>query len=441
MSWFADILGNWKNEKTDEFLSFGRFSDAYKTPNHYKNWDLAVQKFSMGEISESYEPFFKYLGNDQDNVHYTLNDEVVRFDFYQGSKKIEGLINQEFIRAEAKIAKTKDLHLGYMRLLVERNYGLKYTRFALDDEDVITIVFDSHVIDCSPFKLYYALKELAIMADKLDDIMVDEFVDDLEHINTGHIVALPPEEIELKSDYLLRLLGEVTQYFAAHEEDPQVSPGGLSYVLLAAGYKIDYIAQPEAYLLEAIERIQRIYFKRDDMSMGQKNLQIIQEYERILERGRVSLSKEFYRSVFTFGITKPAGGFRIIEYFQSDWNNFLWYKRHQLDRVAISICEYMVGYSLFNYAPPQPIRELLHLYMVIIENSLFLELGYEEEYWDAKGESLRPRQIKRELKVIEDRYEEQFDGFEINMRELEFDSLLTFSESFIVMINELILSS
>ena len=92
-------------------------------------------------------------------------------------KKAVGKANIEKVTIEAKIAKTDTLNIGFMRRLLERNFQLRYSRFALDEENNITIRFDTSVLDGSPYKLYYALKELTTNADKLDDLLIDDLDD------------------------------------------------------------------------------------------------------------------------------------------------------------------------------------------------------------------------------------------------------------------------
>ena len=437
MSWFADILGNWRNEKTDDYLSFGRYSDAYKSQESYESWDVAVTHFENGEILDCFEKFFDYLINNQENLAIQRNEASLNFHIFQGSKKIQGTVDKNLVRAEAVIAETKELELGFLRLLVERNFGLKYSRFALDEKENITIIFDSSTLDCSPFKFYYALKELALTADKMDDILIDEFRNGLKEINTGHIKSLAPEHIDLKVLYVKDKLQSVLDYYELHDSDPRRNPGGISYMLLSACYKIDYLTQPEGYILESVERIQRLYFSRNDLNMEEKNLQIRKEYEKILERSNETLAKEFYQSLFTFGITKPAGEFQISQIFYQDWNNFNWYLDNDLEDVAVAIAEYIVGYSLFNFAPPQPLRELLHLFYHIMENRFFQDLAYEDSFYNVEDREFNERAIKRELNAIENRYEDQLENFVIDNRKINFDSKGEFAKSYLLMMNEL----
>ena len=61
-----------------------------------------------------------------------------------------------------------------MRRLLEMNFTLYYSRFALDNER-LCMRFESDIETANPSKLYYGLKELATKADKQDDLLVQDF--------------------------------------------------------------------------------------------------------------------------------------------------------------------------------------------------------------------------------------------------------------------------
>jgi hypothetical protein len=58
---------------------------------------------------------------------------------------------------------------------MEANHRLNFSRFALDNDNHLCIVFQTGALDASPLKLLHALRELAINADKKDDLLLEEF--------------------------------------------------------------------------------------------------------------------------------------------------------------------------------------------------------------------------------------------------------------------------
>ena len=184
-------------------ISFGRFSDSYKQTRQYDAWDVALEKFKKEDYLESCEAFLNYLNDErEDNVKHWREDGEIKFEILQGSKVISGKANKKKIRVEAKIAKANDLNIAFMRRMVERNFGLNYSRFGLDNENNITIVFDSFTLDASPYKLYYAIRELAVNADKHYDLLIDEF-EELQALENNHLIDLSEKEKSVKFDFII----------------------------------------------------------------------------------------------------------------------------------------------------------------------------------------------------------------------------------------------
>ena len=236
MSFFSRLFSARKPAKKPPDIEFGRFTDGYKSEVKYDAWDEAIDYFEKGDYPASFRSFFSYLSDDHDsNVQYEETDDGFGFSILQGSKKITGFTNERTFKAEGKIAHASDLNIGLMRRLIESNYNLKYGRYSLDDQQNITIVFDSIVVDASPYKLYYGLKEIALAADKQDDLLIEEF-DMLKPINTSHIIDLPTSEKEVKLRYLRAEIDAVLSYIKEGRLNPIQYPGGITYLLLDTIY-------------------------------------------------------------------------------------------------------------------------------------------------------------------------------------------------------------
>src|SRR5262249_922629 len=132
------------------------------------------------------------------------------FEFWQGSQRITGSANAEKVKVESKVARAADLNVGFLRRLVAANFSLKFSRFALDPDNCLIILFDSHTSDGSPLKLTYALRELAIHADKQDDLLLDEF-QSLQPVEPRTYGEIPESEKEIKYNYIRQ---EVERAFA-----------------------------------------------------------------------------------------------------------------------------------------------------------------------------------------------------------------------------------
>ena len=437
MGLFDRIFGN--NGKTDPQpdISFGRYSDSYKAPGNYDSWDLALEKFEAENYLDCYREFFKYLRDDkEDNVKYWEKDDGISFEVYQGSKKITGFANKTKLKAEAKIAKTESLNVGFMRRLIEQNFGLKYSRFALDGDNNITIVFDTYTLDGSPYKLYYALKEVATNADKQDDLLLDEFKM-LQPVDTSHLRPLPDQEKEIKYNYIVKEIETVFNEIENGKLNKDQYPGGIAYLMLNLVYKLDYLTKPEGYMMETLERIHRLYFAKDGKSTVQKNQLFSKELKKLQERPKEEFFKEMYRVTSTFGITTPVNHDRVVGFIDGELNNMDWYNDNKHFRVALSVPGYIVGYCMFNYAVPKPDRDLFGLYFKVVESDYFKQLGFSYDYYNKKDNSFNKRAIRRAVDQIVDDNKAKFTKLSPALGSINYSSLPDFAKSYLTMIRNL----
>ncbi len=138
-----------------------------------------------------------------------------------------------------------------MRRLLEMNFSLYYSRYAMDTER-LCMRFDSDSSTASPSKLYYGLKELSTKADKQDDLLVQDF-STLVSTDSEHITVVSEHEKEVKYAYFKQWIGETLDTIAGLDADK--FSGAIAYLLLCLSYRIDYMISPEGKLLNQLERI------------------------------------------------------------------------------------------------------------------------------------------------------------------------------------------
>ena len=437
MGLFNRLFGSPVEEVPQPDIRFGRYSDSYKEAANYDAWDFALEAFEGENYLECYRQFFRYLRDEvEDNVRYWEETGGIRFEIYQGSVKLMGFANEKKLRAEARVVKTEALNVSFMRRLLEQNYELKYSRFALDDEDNITIVFDAYSLDGSPYKLYYALKELATRADKQDDLLLDEFRS-LQAVDNDHLEDLPESEKEAKYNFLIKEISNVIGEIEGGRLNKDQYPGGIAYILLSAIYKLDFLIIPEGYMMETLERIHRVYFNQDGKSTIQKNQVLCKELRKLIQRPKDDFFKEMYRVKSTFGITTPVNHDRIVSFIDSDLNNMDWYKDNGYHQIALSIPMYIVGYCLFNYAVPQAIRDFFLFYYQVVECDYFKSLGFSINHYDSETKKLDKRAIKRGVEKIAERNRHKFPKLNPVTSTLNFDSLIDFAKSYLIMIRNM----
>jgi len=430
------IFGFSKDKKTVEpNVIFGRYTDAYKEKEKYTSWDDAMKSFEGENYLDCYEQFLFYLKDDDlKNLTYQRESDHITFSIYQGSKRIEGRADHKSIRAEAKIARTHTLNIGVLRRLLELNYTLKYCRYALDDENNITMLFHSKTLDASPYKMYYALKELAINADKQDDILEGEF-ENLISINKSHIREIDLKEKGAKYMYLMQTIDAVLLQIDNTKLNLINYPGAESYLLLDAIYKLDYLIKPEGFTMEALEKMHRKYFQNSGDVPAKKNDRLRKKLEKIRNRTKEEFEEEIYEVVSTFGITMPSGHDQFVNFCKNEIGNINWYLNNDHKIIAQAIPGYIVGYSLFNYSLPVPVKAMLHLYYRVVEQEYFSSLGFSESF--IKNDKPIKSKIIAEINLIVNSFKEDYGKLDFRTSMLKFDSVLDFSYSYLVMMQSI----
>ena len=429
------IFGRNRTEEASSQSVFGRFSDSQKSEGKYDRWDQALKAYEEGLFLENFTHVLEFLKDDDlNNLSYSEDRGIISFHFYQGSKLIKGTADRNKLRAESKIAVTSELELGFTRTLIEQNFGLQYCRFALSEDDDICIIFDTYAVDASPYKIYYALKELASKADKHDDILLSEYPS-LSIVNNHHISKVPQKLKDAKYQFIKSRITNIIDHIDSGKINIQKYPAGLCYLILDLIYKIDYLVKPEGYTLDLVEEIHQTYFQSKSQNIHAKNQKVIQKLKVWLERPRIDFDKEIYEVISTFGITMPSGHDKLAEFIESELPNMDWYYDNKYDDVALAIPSYLVGYLMFSYALPDPDRDFLHVLYEIIETEYFAEMGFINKYWN-KG-SLNASAIKKKIYKIANEHVEKYPRIKPNVDTINFGDICMFSKSYMIMLSKL----
>jgi len=426
---FDKLFG--RSKKKDEpqpgpDIPFGRYSDNNKPVAKVNRWTDADTLFKEKKFTESLDAFFEYLRDDTaQNVVYERNGAEGRFHFYQGSKIVRGTFNNEILKAEVMLARMPQPSVPVMRRLLEMNFNLYYSRFALDN-DRLCMSFDSDIETASPSKLYYGLKELSTKADKQDDLLVQDFAV-LETTDSEHISAIPEQEKQIKYEYLQKWIKETLDTINGLDADK--FSGGNAYMLLSLIYKIDYLIAPEGKLLNDLEKIGAIYFKKDERPVIEKNRDMVEAFKQIQTATKEEIYKNLFRSKYTFAIVAPQQYKTIAESIHGANQNLVWYRDNNYPFIATQIAEYGFSYCQYSYSLPKAITELFHLYMMVNYSDYFAALGYKR-YYDPAQNKFESEDIIERIKAIQESWKDKYPLMDFKTQNLRFDNLVNFCHSF-----------
>lgn len=429
-------LFSWTKKKEDEeeaavqekpAVRFGRYSDNNKSVAKVERWNEAESLFKEKKYHESILAFFDYLRDEEeDNVKLIQEKEQYKFLLYQGSKIIRGYFNSEKLEAEVMLAQMPQPSVPVMRRLLEMNFNLYYTRYALY-QDKIYMFFDSDIETANPSKLYYGLKELATKADKQDDLLVQDFTT-LLPIDTDHVVQLTDAEKEVKFQFFKKWINETLELISSIDNDKY--SGGIAYLLLALAYRIDYLIIPEGRLLADLEKIVEVYFRKDNRLVTEKNQEMMDCFQRLAAKDKAAFYPYLFRSRFTFSIVTPQNYKTIADAIYNANQNTGWYKEHKMPRVAAKISEYGFSYCQYTYSLPRPVSELFHLFMLINYPDFFSAMGVQDEYYNPEKEEYNEEKIVAAINAIVEKWKEKYPELKFDTGKLKYESQVTFNQTF-----------
>lgn len=432
MSIFDFFRWNQQHEYKGPEIMFGRYSDSFKDEVKQALFYEAIQRFDQDQFLPSIINLLDFLRNDlSDNVQYDIDGEELFFQILQGSKTIMGRCNSEKFVAISEIATVNAPNVGLFRRLLDKNYVLKYNRFCLDVDMNLILKFDSFAVDASPKKIYFALKELAINADKYDDILIDEFKE-LDQFHQGKIIALPDDIKSIKVDYLRK---EIRTVFARIDELKGFNEDlhhAISYILLYCNYKLDYLVKPEGFTMELIERNHRLFFTNSEQEVSQKNKQVRRNLKLLLDRTDEQLFEELYDTVHTFGYTQNASHDQLKALITSELPKAETYISAGKIDLAIDVMGYIAMYGLFHNGFPQPDVDMLSLFMHVLESEYFTDLGFETSFYHE--EKLESKRILHRIQEVRAMNMELYPEFDTDVSILSFEGKWQFAHSFLKML-------
>lgn len=424
---FDKLFGRNKKKPGNPDISFGRYSDNNKTVEKVARWTDADNLFKQQNYHDSIQAFFDYLRDDNaQNVVFERNNDRGKFQLYQGSKIVRGEFDNETMRAEITIARMPQPSVPVMRRLLDMNFTLYYSRYALDN-DRLCMRFDSDIKSANPNKLYYGLKELAVKADKLDDLLVQEFAA-LQTVDTDHIVDIPVAEKEVKYDFMMRWIKETLDHIATLDADK--FSGGIAYLLLTLAFKIDYMVCPDGKLLNELEKIIDIYYRKDEKQTMERNQGMIEGFKKLQEKTKDDVFPYLFKSKHTFAIVMPQHHQSVADAINGAMNNVVWYRDNNHLFIANRVIEYSLAFSQYSYSLPKPMSDLVQLYMQVNNRDYFEALGFSVPYYDAANSRFDIEAINERINDIINAWKAKYPKLAFRTDTLKYTNQLAFNTSF-----------
>ena len=422
------LFGRKKISRPDPGIRWGRYSDNNKTSGKIKRWAEAEELFKKEQYAESLDAFFDYLADEEEeNVEYERKENNGSFRLFQGSKIVRGKFDENNLEAEIVVASMPEPGIPVMRRLLEMNFQLYYSRYALH-EGSIRMRFDTDLTTANPNKLYYGLRELAIKADKQDDLLVTEFGSVLP-ADTDHILPLSEEEQEKRLKYFHLWLDKTLNYVNTLDQE-KFAPA-IAYLLLAVVFRIDFLLAPEGKLMQEIEKIPERHFKKEGRASAEKNQEMIDALQKLRNKPKEEILPFFFHSKHTFSIVSPQEHKQVADSIHGALQNMQWYRENNYPMIANEIMEYGFAYCQYSFSLPRPVTEFFQLFMEINHPGFFSDFGHVPVLYHEESNRFEQELIEDIIEQINSRWRERYEKMRLNPSSLNFTNLLRFNQSFL----------
>lgn len=413
---------------------FGRYSDSVKSPEQLEAWRQSESHFAAGEYIPAWRTFFDYLRDpDVDNVQCDESGNVLHFQIHQGSRTIQGQADEGGIEARALLARMSKPSVAVMRKLLEVNYALNYSRFALSDDSVISIRFEAPVGGGQPAKLYHALKEIALNADYYDDPLIEEF-STLESIDGGRIVRYGEAELAMRAGFFARWIQESLE--RAAQFDPEKQSGAISWILLSLAHRIEYLLAPQGGTIPILRKIVGIYFAQGDRSYPERNSEMLSLFQELSADVEARSARDFYRVTSTFATTGQSTPNSVLGVINDALNGYNHWKGLTDPTPALACLEYTAVQPLATTSVPSPVSDLMMLLLQVLHPSFFVEVGINDAFVDPDNGTIDGGRFVAAVEAALEGASGPLASFQFRTERLAFDSPLAFASSFVLEMQE-----
>lgn len=408
----------------------GRYNDNNKNYKKVHTWYQAEDLYNEKKYKESIFSFFDYITDENEqnvNVTWGKNGDF-SFEIAQGSRKIHGESDGVNIIAKVPLAIMEEPKTAAMRRLLELNYSLYHSRAAIDDQThILYMLFETEVKAASPNKMYYGLRELAIKADRHDDLLMSDFdtLKQTEH----YITDIKDGEVDIKYRYFHEWISDALKRGGELNQDSFA--GAIAYIYLSAIFRIDFLIVPESTLLTELEKINSIYWtKKEEVPLVERNRRMKHELQKLLTITKEQFVRSVYHSKSTFAITSPAKAEKIKEYINNSNKDAQWYIENKHRDIALNLNEYGVLYSHFIYSVPKVQVDLTIIYMAVLNANFFKDLGLKEPFYRQETNEFNQLKIEAAVDNALATFKEKYKKLKWDHGRINYDSIFDFATSF-----------
>jgi hypothetical protein len=227
---------------------------------------------------------------------------------------------------------------------------------------------------------------------------------------------------------MMSWIGETLDYITTLDADK--FSGGIAYLLLSLAFRIDYLICPDGKLLNELEKIVEIYYRKDEKQTMERNQGMIEGYKKLLAKTKEEVYPFLFRAKHTFSIVVPQHHQTVADAINAAAQNVVWYRDNNYPIVANNVMEYALSFSQYSYSLPKPLSDLILLFMQINYRGYFEALGFSVPYYEAQPNQFNPEAIRQRIEEIIGAWQAKYPKLQFRMDTLKFNNLVAFNSSF-----------
>lgn len=358
-------------------IKFGGYNSNNKTRKQHDAFNHAWHDFAENEYKAGIEKIFYYMCDEKEgNLIYESKNDALLFWMYQGSAKLEGSFDGETFRAAVIITRLEKASPVIMRKLLDKNQGLLSSRIALDNDNNIVIMMNLSTAMFTPNIVYYGLRELLVLADSLDDSLVQDFGKAVSFSDPGLKLPVPDAEADVKYRYFKKWIAETLACLNATNRSDLHSIA--AYLPLTLIQRIGYLCGAKGVVEEKLNTINKTYWENvqsQKLNLGgilQKLTKLIRELDETPEQ---TFKECLYRTRDSFSSKGPIQQKELEDILKHTIEEVKDTYNRSFPEHAFYTLEYAIGNLVADFNVPYILVELYHLQMLILHPDFFEELG------------------------------------------------------------------
>ena len=408
----------------------GHYSDNNKSPQQTQFWFQAEEAYKEKKYEAVRQLLFQYLQNkEKSNVTLSPTNPTdgSYFTLLQGSKKVYGLFKDGRVAAQVPLARLESAGIAAMRHVLELNFNLKHCHFSLTEDGTICLHLNIPEAAASPQKLYYGLRELAITADRQDDLLLSDY-GKLASVDNRYFAEYPRELLARRYMYFCRWIDDMLAAIATLDADR--FSGSISYQLLCLVYRLDFMFAPQGDFLSHLEGIHKTYWIPEGRNLLQRNALMTESILKLRAMPVANWMACVYASTDTFCRREPPANTTVDDSYTNARRDAAWYLENKHEQEALNLQEYGVLFNQFGYSMPAVMTNLATILLAVLHADYYHDLGLKDAFYNRKTKIFDKNKIMAACSAAIEEYAAKYPKMRWQHEELKWENLYVFADSF-----------